>query len=98
MRGKSYFFILWGVCFLSLNIYALNPESFEWRLKVSVGKADIRLEPNAESPVLTTVEKGLALESYEKIGEWFRVVAGPDEKGVVVKIFFGTITSFFKGH
>jgi hypothetical protein len=56
----------------------------EWILKISVEKANIRREPNAESPIVSTAPKGMTLDSYEKIGEWFRVIIGPDEKGFTV--------------
>lgn len=84
MRRKGHFFILLVICLLPLNIIALNSNSSEWKLKISVEKANIRLEPDIKSPVVSTALKGTILESYEKVGEWFRVVLGPDEKGFTV--------------
>ena len=78
------FLILLVVCLLTLNIYALNSSSSEWELKIKVEKADIRLEPDIKSPVVTSALKGTILKSYEKVGEWFRVIIGPDKEGFVV--------------
>jgi len=72
------------VCLLPLSLHALNSDTTEWKLKISVEKANIHLEPDAESPVVSTASKGTILDSYEKSGEWFRVVIGPDEKGFSV--------------
>lgn len=84
MRRKSLLYVLLAACFLPINIHALNPDSSEWELKVVVEKAEIRLEPDTKSPVVTTALKGTILKSHEKAGEWFRVIIGPDEKGFVV--------------
>lgn len=81
MRLQGHLKSLLVVCLFPLTIYALNSDTTEWKLKISVEKANIRLEPNVESPVVSTVLKGTILDSYEKVGEWFRVVVGPDEKG-----------------
>lgn len=69
--------------FLAILV-TLNAGASEWKLKISVEKADVHREPSAESPVVSTALKGTVLDSYEKIGEWFRVIIGPDEKGFTV--------------
>lgn len=84
MRRKSLLHILLAACLLPINIHAVNPDSSEWELKVGVDKAEIRLEPDTKSPVVTTALKGTVLKSHEKTGEWFRVIIGPDEKGFVI--------------
>lgn len=84
MRRKNQLFILSITCLLLLHISVLNSSLSEWKLKVSTEKANIRLKPDIDSPVESTVVKGTALKSHEKIGEWFRVIIGPDEKGFVV--------------
>lgn len=72
------------VCLFLFALNGLNAGESEWKLRISVDKANIRLEPDAESPVASTALKGTSLDSYEKVGEWFRVVIGPDEKGFLV--------------
>ncbi len=76
--------ILWIVCLFPLAVAVLNANASEWTLKISVEAAHIRLEPDMEGPVGATVAKGTILESYEREGEWFRVVYGPDEHGFSV--------------
>ncbi len=86
MRRKSYLFIilvLLVVCSLLSNSYALNSESFKWEIRVSVEKTDIRMKPDINSMVVTTATEGSILISYEKVGEWFRVITA-DEAGFVV--------------
>lgn len=72
------------VFFFLFTFIVLCAGASEWKLKISVEKANIRREPNAESPIVSTAPKGTILDSYEKIGEWFRVIIGPDEKGFTV--------------
>lgn len=69
------------ICMVLLTCYPLYSDTSQWKIKISVEAANIRLEPAAESPVVSTRPKGTVLDSYEKTGEWFRVVIGPDEKG-----------------
>jgi hypothetical protein len=76
-------FLLVMFFFLAILV-ALNAGASEWKLKISVEKANIHREPNAESPIVSTTLKGTILDSYEKIGDWFRVIIGPDEKGFTV--------------
>jgi len=75
--------LLVGCLFLFTN-YVLNAVASEWKLKISVEKANVLREPNAESPVVSIAPKGTILDSYEKIGEWYRVIIGPDDKGFTV--------------
>ena len=84
MRLQRYLKSLLVVFLLPLSLHALNPDTTEWKLKISVEIANIRHEPDAESPVVSTASKGTILDSYEKSGEWFRVVIGSDEKGFSV--------------
>jgi hypothetical protein len=67
-----------------LAVSVLNANASEWTIRISVEKAHIRLKPDIASPVGATVLKGTILESYEKEGEWFRVIYGPDEHGFSV--------------
>lgn len=72
------------ICLFLFALNGLNAGESVWKLRISVDKANIRLEPDAESPVASSALKGTTLDSYEKVGEWFRVVIGPDEKGFLV--------------
>jgi len=83
MKKRSSLMILLVTCVFPLNIFALNSYSSEWRLRVSVEKANIRLEPDLKSPVVTTVAKETILESYEKQGLWFKLMIKSDKEGFV---------------
>jgi hypothetical protein len=71
--------------FFSYQVYgrSVDQELFEWELRVIVEKADIHLEPDANSTVAVTVPQSSILRSYEKEGEWFRVIF-QQESGIVV--------------
>ena len=84
IRRENRLFILLVVCFFLLNIYAFSTDSSRWELRIAVEKANILLEPDIESAIVTTMPKGSILQSYEKAGEWFRIIIGPDEEGFVV--------------
>jgi len=63
--------------------FASGQDLFEWELRVIVEKANIHLEPNENSTVVITVPQSSILRSYEKEGEWFRVIF-QQESGIVV--------------
>lgn len=72
------------VCYVfPLNIFALNSHFSEWKLRILVEKANIRYEPDLMSSVVTTVAKETILESFEKQGEWFKVIIKSDKDGFV---------------
>lgn len=71
------------VGFLFFNSNSWSQKSSEWELEVNTEKADVHLVPDTESTVVITLPKGFLLKSYEKIIEWFRIVIGPDEDGIV---------------
>ena len=79
---RSLLIILLVCCVFSLNLFALNSSS-EWRLRVLIEKADIQQEPDVNSPVVTTVDKDVILDSYEQLGKWFKVIVKSDEDGSV---------------
>lgn len=83
MKKRSSLIIFLVYCVFPLNIFALNSYSSEWKLRVSVEKANIQLEPDLKSPVVTTVAKESILESYERQGEWFKVMIRSDKEGFV---------------
>jgi len=84
-RKKSLLVCLLLLIFFPFHAHALSPgqDLFEWELRVIVEKADIHLEPSGSSPVAVTVPRSSILMSYEKEGEWFRVVFQA-ESGIVV--------------
>jgi len=84
MRLNNCLKYLMLVCMIPFTLYTLNADTFEWELKISVEKANVRLKPDADSPAVYTLLNGTILKSYEKVEEWFRVVIGPDEKGFSV--------------
>lgn len=83
MRKRSAFMVFFIVGFLFFNSNSWSQKSSEWELEVNTEKADVHLVPDTESSVVITLPKGFLLKSYEKINEWFRVVIGPDEDGIV---------------
>lgn len=74
-------FIAAGLVFLSL--YAWSQKSSEWELAVKIEEAGVHLLPDIESTVVITLPQGYLLKSYEKTDEWFRVIIGPDDDGIV---------------
>ena len=83
MKMRSSLIILLVTCVFPLNIFALNSYSSEWKLRVSVEKANIRYEPDLKSPVVTTAAKETILESFEKKGQWFKVIIMSGQEGFV---------------
>jgi len=83
MRKISAFMVFFIVSFLFFNSNSWSQKSSEWELEVNTEKADVHLVPDTESTVVITLPKGFLLKSYEKIIEWFRIVIGPDEDGIV---------------
>lgn len=84
-RTKGLFIGLMLLVFLFSQNYAFasGQELFEWELRVIVEKANIHLEPGENSTVVITVPQSSILRSYEKEGEWFRVIF-QQESGIVV--------------
>jgi len=84
-RTKGLFIGLLLLVFLFSQTYAFasGQELFEWELRVIVEKANIHLEPGENSTVAMTVPQSSILRSYEKEGEWFRVIF-QQESGIVV--------------
>jgi len=83
MRKISAFIVVFIVGFLCFSSLSWSQKSSEWELGVNTEKADVHLVPDTDSTVVITLPKGFLLKSYEKINEWFRVVIGPDEDGIV---------------
>lgn len=53
-------------------------------LKVVAARANVRLKPDLDSPVIGQIAKGTVLESANKIGDWYAVKLPPDADGIVV--------------
>ncbi len=51
------------------------------KLRITVEQAKIHIRPDARSLVLSISRLGSVLESDKKIGNWFRVILPPNEKG-----------------
>lgn len=83
MRKKIFLIVCLIICLASISSYAWSQKSSEWELEVKVEKVYVHLVPDADSTTVITLPKGFLLKSYEKINEWFRVVIGPDEEGIV---------------
>jgi len=83
MRRISFFTILFTMGFLCFSSLSWSQKSSEWELEVKTEKANVHLVPDTDSAVVITLPKGFLLKSYEKINEWFRVIIGPDEDGIV---------------
>ncbi|MEE9502620.1 MAG: outer membrane beta-barrel protein [Candidatus Aminicenantaceae bacterium] len=83
--AKGLFTCLLLLVFLFSQNYAFasGQELFEWELRVIVEKANIHLEPGENSTVVITIPQSSILRSYEKEGEWFRVIF-QQESGIVV--------------
>jgi hypothetical protein len=62
----------------------------EWKLKVSVDNAAIRLKPDINAPLASTAAKGTMLQSYEATGAWYRVLAASPADGTSVIGFIAT--------
>jgi hypothetical protein len=75
---------VWGVCLLALVPASWSQETAEWKLRVSVENASVRLKPAPESPAIATLPKSTVLNSYEAEGAWFRIVFTPGKGGVTL--------------
>jgi hypothetical protein len=84
-RTKCLFIVLLLLVFLFSQTYAFasGQELFEWELRVIVKRANIHLESAENSTVAMTIPQSSILRSYEKEGEWYRVIFQP-ESGIVV--------------
>lgn len=59
-------------------------QTTEWKLRVAVDNAAVRLGPDLKSPVMTTAAMGTVLKSYEAEGAWFRVVIPPGKEEITI--------------
>ncbi|MBN1272970.1 MAG: SH3 domain-containing protein [Candidatus Aminicenantes bacterium] len=73
------FCLLFGIFVLGLNGAAGST-----RIRITVERANIRLNPSLESPVIGTASAGMVFEIQGKIESWYRISLPPDEKGIVI--------------
>jgi hypothetical protein len=66
----------------SIHVWS-GQQTLEWKLEVSADGAMIHLKPDANSPVVEAVPRGTILKSYAREGDWFRVIPGPGQEGIV---------------
>lgn len=81
---KSYLFILSLLIFCFVCAFAPSLFGQVKIIKVIVGSANVRLKPDFNSQVITTIPSGTLLEPTSKSGEWYQISVSPDEKGAVV--------------
>ena len=80
MRAPLTLFSL--ILILLLSSPAASAQSTEWTLRVNVEKASVRQGPRPTAAVVTTLAKGTVLSSYERRGDWFRVVFDEGKGGL----------------
>jgi len=81
---KSHLFILFFLLFGFFCALAPSLSGQVKIIKVIVGSANVRLKPDFNSQVITTIPSGTLLEPTSKTGEWYQISVFPDEKGTVV--------------
>jgi len=83
-RKRQILSALWTLCLATWPAVAGNLQATEWKLKVSVKSAAIRLQPAETSPAIAIVQMGTILNSYEAEGSWFRVVLKPAREEITI--------------
>jgi len=81
---KSHLFILFFLHFCFVCTFAPSLSGQVKIIKVIVGSANVRLKPDFNSQVITTIPSGTLLEPTAKTGEWYQISVSPDEKGAVI--------------
>jgi hypothetical protein len=71
--------------FLILLLFLANINyAQEIKIKVSVNKANVRLNPETSSPIISVVHAGIITQLIKKTDEWYFVELPPNEKGDVI--------------
>ncbi len=81
-HSKRAIFLIAAGILLARGASAQPLQSVEWRLQVKSDVALVRAAPDAGGAVLLTLAKGTMVPSFEKLGEWFRVVVEAGEGGL----------------
>jgi hypothetical protein len=71
-------------CLFLLLISGLRGDTEKIKIRVTVAKANIRLNPSLESPVVGAAAQGEVFEAQGKTDGWFMVNLPPDKKGMVI--------------
>ena len=73
---------------LALIVFVLLTATFifseDSKVRVTASKANIRLKPDTQSEVVTSVPLGALLDIIKKEGDWYFVKLPPDAKGIVI--------------
>ena len=77
-------------CLLVISPYAWNQDTSQWKLRVAIESASIRLKPDLASQVVATVPKGTLLNSDLAEGAWFRVTIAPAKEGAPIVGYIAT--------
>jgi hypothetical protein len=77
--------VSFSVFFLVVLLLApANVEAENSKVRVVAQGASLRLKPEANSPVISTMPLGSILETEEEDTDWYKVILPPDENGFVV--------------
>ncbi len=82
--NKSYKGRFFTFLFFLVFLIIFNASATTLRISVKVSKANIRLKPNTEAPIISTAPIGSILISNEKIGNWHKVDLPPDKEGIII--------------
>lgn len=81
-KGRIASFFVSILVILMLLPALAKAESFQ--VRIITQDANVRLKPEADSPVILTMPLGSVLEAEEGTAEWYKVTLPPDENGFVV--------------
>ena len=80
-----------GVFFLIFlflfEVFFFGSEESVKMIQIKVQKANIRLKPTIESPIISAAPIASVFFSYQKIGNWYEIDLPPDERGIIVTGF-----------
>jgi hypothetical protein len=79
--GKSSFLVF---CLFLFLVLGLRGDTEKIKITITVAKANVRLNPSLESPVIGAAAQGEIFESQGKTDGWFMVNLPPDKKGTVL--------------
>jgi opacity protein-like surface antigen len=86
MRGRKKLLI--SIAYLSVVLVCpVSVQAENLKLRGTVGRAEVHLMPYAGSTVIGVIRLGEVLKSDKQVGEWFRVILPPNEKGFILTGF-----------
>jgi len=80
MNKKEAFFFFLVVLLLLISL----SQAQEMKIKVSAHKAELRLEPDPSSPVISVVSSGFIIQFIRKTDGWYFVELPPNKEGYVI--------------